>query len=72
MPDISKCLDKTCPSRTTCYRYRAISSGRQSFAGFVHDPKTGKCDLHWDVTGYNNTQLLTVADADNIAERFFK
>lgn len=70
MADISKCIDNTCPYRVKCYRYRAVDSPyRQSFAGFRHDPKTGKCEYFWDITGDHNTDFLSVKDADNIIAR---
>ena len=35
MPDISMCRDKTCPSRTVCYRFTAVPNPlRQSYASF--------------------------------------
>jgi hypothetical protein len=36
MADITACMDKTCPVRLTCYRYRCVWSGngRQSYALF--------------------------------------
>lgn len=35
MPDISMCRDFTCPSRESCYRYRAVpNERRQTYAEF--------------------------------------
>lgn len=68
--DTAKCTDNKCPSRVNCYRYRGIGNPtRQAFADFKHDPKKGKCEFFFDTTGFHNTQLLTVKDADNIIAR---
>lgn len=56
MPDISMCMNNTCPLRDKCYRYRAVPDKYwQTFAGF--SPKTidigagtiTKCDHFWNI-----------------------
>ena len=38
MPDISMCLNKKCPLRDKCYRYRAIPTpGWQTITDFKYD-----------------------------------
>ena len=44
MPDISMCLNNTCPSRFKCYRYQAAPSMRQSYAAFAAPKGRRKCD----------------------------
>ena len=47
MPDISMCMDKTCPTNKTCYRYMAKPNPyAQSY--FVGSPrKDDQCDHYW-------------------------
>lgn len=51
MPDILMCLDKQCPSRKRCYRYRAIPTPlRQSY--FSETPRKGlDCSYFLPVRG---------------------
>ena len=42
MPDITMCLNNTCGSRTSCYRYMAIPSELQSYDRFKR--KDGECE----------------------------
>lgn len=53
MPDISMCMNETCPIKKSCYRYTATPSEHwQSYGSFVW--KDGKCDHYWPVEeGYN-------------------
>ena len=46
MPDISMCLNITCPLKETCYRFKATPNEyKQSYAGFK--PKEdGTCDYY--------------------------
>jgi len=50
MPDITKCEDKDCPLKESCYRFTAKPSEyRQSY--FVETPynkETKECDYYWD------------------------
>lgn len=69
MPDIAKCLNNTCPKRSTCYRYRVVSSEfRQSFAEFKPD-KDGKCAHYWNTQGWPKKSLLSLADSDKVVKR---
>lgn len=47
MPDISMCLGRDCPKKTSCYRFTAFPSEyRQSY--FVGVPYKGEgCDYYW-------------------------
>lgn len=49
MVDITMCLNKTCPSRNTCYRFTATPSEfAQSYANFEPEhPDLDKCDYYW-------------------------
>lgn len=50
MPDITMCYGDTCPLRQRCYRYRAITAGRQSYFGSLpFDAARGTCDDFWDI-----------------------
>lgn len=48
MPDITMCLDKKCPKRAKCYRYKATPSVWQSY--FSESPRQGKtCEQFWEI-----------------------
>jgi hypothetical protein len=65
MPDISMCLDKACPSRMTCYRYRAKpTEGRQAYAGFKH--KGERCESYQSVAGWSDWNLRTIAEIEKM------
>jgi hypothetical protein len=42
MPDITMCVNSTCPKREQCYRYMAEPGWRQAFAMFTPD-EDGRC-----------------------------
>jgi hypothetical protein len=47
MVDISMCLNKSCPMKGRCVRYRAVpNKHRQSYSGFIFD---GGCPDFIDV-----------------------
>ena len=53
MPDISKCDNKSCPSKDSCYRFTSMDSPFwQSYGGFQYDEETGKCDHYWNNKKY--------------------
>ena len=64
MPDITMCVNKTCPVRGKCYRYMAIPSShnRQSYAMFKPDD-TGECEAFWTKPRVKYTITLEEADA---------
>ncbi|MDB4278019.1 hypothetical protein N9917_00155 [Deltaproteobacteria bacterium] len=44
MPDISMCMNQTCPKRSQCYRYRvAPNPYRQSYGSFASDTEENPC-----------------------------
>jgi len=47
VPDISMCADKYCPSRETCYRFKATPSAYQTYGAFPRKPEDVKCECHW-------------------------
>jgi len=48
MCDISMCLNKSCPMKSKCVRYRAVPSDiRQSYGSFKYD--SDGCPNFWDV-----------------------
>ena len=60
MPDITKCANKTCPLRDTCYRFTATSSSfRQAYCNFSYDTIEGHttCDHFWDNEGYEKLKI---------------
>lgn len=70
MPDITMCVNKQCPLRSKCYRYRAVPSTWQSFANYIphtiaklSDPAIyeTKCDYFWEIDG---RVLLSTEEAD--------
>jgi len=55
MPDITKCDNKTCPLKDTCYRFTAEANQfRQAYCNFSYDTIEGHttCDHFWDNEGY--------------------
>lgn len=44
MPDISMCLNKSCPSSKRCYRAQAEPSSRQAWASFKVLDGNMRCD----------------------------
>lgn len=47
MSDISMCLNKECPKKNDCYRFRAIPHPTyQSYADFKYDSING-CEAFW-------------------------
>jgi hypothetical protein len=63
MPDISMCLNKTCPLRDKCYRYLAHPSEWQSVGDFKPNEDGTSCDHFWDVTGH---KARTVEDVERL------
>ena len=48
MPDLAMCADYECPSRSTCYRYRAHpNAGRQAYADFSRNERDPKCGSYY-------------------------
>ena len=48
MPDISMCENKSCPSRSRCYRFTAKPSQcMQSYGDFEPKPGEDKCEFYW-------------------------
>jgi hypothetical protein len=48
MPDITMCNGQGCELKSTCYRYKAEPSLRQSY--FVESPiEDEQCDYYWEV-----------------------
>jgi hypothetical protein len=63
MPDISMCLNVTCPLNDKCYRFMAIPSEyRQSYAKF--SPKEdGTCDHFWPLEDRRPASLQNIEQA---------
>ena len=68
MPDISMCMDATCPARSQCLRYTVIPSGIQSYGGYSYSVKHG-CEAFAPITLADRTR--TVEEAD-LAVQLFK
>ncbi|HVE56558.1 MAG TPA: hypothetical protein VNB22_06995 [Pyrinomonadaceae bacterium] len=50
MPDISMCANKRCPSKNSCFRFKAKPNGhRQCYSDFKPD-ESGKCSSYRKVT----------------------
>ena len=48
MPDISMCMNKSCPSKDTCYRFTASPNvWRQSYMDFKVAEGLDKCKSYW-------------------------
>ena len=67
MPDITMCINKNCPLRVRCYRYRAVPSNRQSFCKFEPEIRqtepilVATCYEFWDI---DNKLLVSLEEAD--------
>lgn len=57
MPDITMCVNKQCPLRRRCYRYRAVPGTWQSYALFEPQERVGSpvyaadCYEFWEIDG---------------------
>lgn len=49
-PDISKCLNKDCPKKDTCYRYTAKPSEMQTYFIDVKPDENGECEYYLKLT----------------------
>lgn len=49
MADITKCTNKDCPLKETCYRWTAEEDEMQSYSDFKPD-ENGECEYYWEVT----------------------
>ena len=56
MPDISMCRNNNCTIKTTCYRYNAEPSWRQSYSSFSQGDN-GKCDHFWKMDQQTQKKL---------------
>lgn len=64
MPDMTMCVNSTCPLRRMCYRYRAVPDKYwQSFAEFK--PDGDSCEYFWHVRGGRGVKTLEQADSAN-------
>ena len=53
MPDITMCNGQGCELKSTCYRYKATPSIRQSY--FVESPvENDQCDYYWEVEDWKD------------------
>lgn len=49
MPDIAMCLNKSCPQRETCYRFKAPPDFMQAYGAFKPDV-LGDCERYWAIS----------------------
>ena len=49
MLDVSKCDNRTCPSRFECYRFMAEADGLQCYRTFLLEPEEARCDFFWRI-----------------------
>jgi hypothetical protein len=67
MPDITKCINKTCRVRRDCYRWTSPPSEYQSYAYFNEQGKAD-CDYFWEVDAkakpFNQTGNNLKSDAE--------
>jgi len=52
MADTTMCQNSTCPSRDSCYRYKATPSIWQSYGPFVYD-ENGSCAYYIEIKEKN-------------------
>jgi hypothetical protein len=66
MLDIAMCTGQGCPLKTRCYRFRAVTAGRQdTFGAPPYDAVRWECEEFWDVA------RLRPSDADIRARAYF-
>ena len=46
-PDITKCTNKDCPLKETCYRWIAPEDEMQSYCDEWKPDKNRKCEYYW-------------------------
>lgn len=64
MPDISMCLNKNCPSRMSCFRYRAAPNPNwQSYASFTPDT-SGRCDAFMRLWAESPCEIRAVEELE--------
>jgi DUF2934 family protein len=57
MPDITMCSGHGCPLKNRCYRFRALTHGRQDYFGRPpYDAASGRCADLWDLAGLAPTE----------------
>lgn len=67
MPDITMCVNKQCPLRGKCYRYRAVPDDWQSYTKFEPQERIGSpayaadCYDFWEIDGRH---VVSIEDAD--------
>lgn len=51
MPDITMCMNASCPMRDRCYRYRAVPDEVWQYWAMFYLPDFGslKCDMFWPI-----------------------
>lgn len=64
MPDISMCRNTSCPLKSTCYRFRAIPSMRQSYAGFEWDNES-YCEHYVQIIPTDKLSLVSEHDTSD-------
>lgn len=61
MPDISMCADDKCPSRESCYRFKATPSKfLQSWGQFGRPDGDDKCSYYWPVESKSQLKRLDI------------
>ncbi len=72
MPDISMCLDDSCPVRESCYRYRAVPNPRwqSMLTGRPWDNANMECDYRMPLMHGDRTRPL--AECDEVAKRWWE
>ena len=66
MPDYAACIDKACPSRSVCARYRMKWGDRQSVGKFTRG--TVRCESFFPI-GKAPFLLVDVVEADKRSQR---
>jgi len=61
MPDISMCTNLSCPSKETCYRFKAIPNEFwQSYFTFVLAEEETKCNSYIKIENYERKRTNTI------------
>ena len=58
--DITKCSNKECPLRESCFRFLAEDSLYQSYCVGVMPDETGKCYMYWPVKDQEELKRLNI------------
>jgi hypothetical protein len=66
MPDISMCLNKTCPSYTRCWRAQARPSMRQAWTSFIVLEGNMRCEEFKEMRSQNDRSRAATTNTESL------